>query len=260
MRSEKIAILYICTGRYSIFWEKFYQSAQQYLFPNYRKHFFVFTDDSAIVSNDHITSIFKKTRGFPDDSLYRYLYFLEIEHLLAPFDYVYFFNANISFLGVIQEEFLPSSDSSFELVAVKHAGYISKHPIFYPYERSPQSMAHLPYQKDLSFGYYWGGINGGCTKAYLKLCKTLCQWIDSDKANGVLAVFHDESHFNKYINLFGGKIVPSIYGWPENWPTQDEIKILIRDKVILHKSFKKQTTNPILRITNMTKRLVSGLL
>jgi len=259
MHSKKIAILYICTGKYSIFWREFYSSSQQYLFPADDKHYFVFTDDPTISTSNHITVISKETKGFPNDSLFRYHYFLEIEHLLVLFDYIYFFNANISFLGLIGKEFLPSENQSSGLVAVNHAGYIKKYPIFYPYERSAKSMAYLPYQKKHSYGYFWGGINGGRASAYLKLCKTLCQWIDTDKKNHMLAVFHDESHFNKYINLVGAQVMPSIYGWPENWPSQDGTKILIRNKVILNKTFKKQTTNPLIRVFNILKRLGSGL-
>ena len=43
-KNMKIAILYICTGKYYIFWENFYNSAQKNLFPYETKHFFVFSD------------------------------------------------------------------------------------------------------------------------------------------------------------------------------------------------------------------------
>jgi hypothetical protein len=259
MHSEKIAILYICTGKYSVFWQEFYERSQQYLFTEFQKHFFVFTEDPAIVTSDHVSVVFKETKGFPHDSLFRYHYFLEIEQSLLSYDYIYFFNANISFLDFIGEEFLPTKKKSSNLVAVKHAGYFTKHPIFFPYERSPKSLAYLPYKKGIIFGYYWGGVNGGCTAAYIQLCKTLCQWIEADIKNNIMAVFHDESHFNKYINLVGAQIMPSTYGWPENWSSQGDTKILIRDKVILDKTFKKQTTNLLLRVLNILKHLYSGL-
>ena len=40
----KIAILYICTGRYAQFFHDFYQSAKQYFLTDEDKTFFVFTD------------------------------------------------------------------------------------------------------------------------------------------------------------------------------------------------------------------------
>lgn len=39
-----VAILYIATGRYNIFWEYFYKSAEQFLLKDCEKHFFIFTD------------------------------------------------------------------------------------------------------------------------------------------------------------------------------------------------------------------------
>lgn len=42
----RIGILYICTGKYSIFWKKFYKSAERYLMQGYPciREYYVFTD------------------------------------------------------------------------------------------------------------------------------------------------------------------------------------------------------------------------
>ena len=40
----KVAILYICTGRYAQFFDGFYKSAEQYLLQGVEKRYFVFTD------------------------------------------------------------------------------------------------------------------------------------------------------------------------------------------------------------------------
>ena len=44
----KVAILYICTGRYAQFFDGFYESAEQYLLQGVEKRYFVFTDQAQL--------------------------------------------------------------------------------------------------------------------------------------------------------------------------------------------------------------------
>ena len=43
----KVAALYIATGRYTVFWPEFYESAEKYLLKDCEVHYFVFTDPRA---------------------------------------------------------------------------------------------------------------------------------------------------------------------------------------------------------------------
>ena len=47
MKTKRVAILYICTGKYNIFFADFYRSAEEYLLTDkqYKKEYFVWTDD-----------------------------------------------------------------------------------------------------------------------------------------------------------------------------------------------------------------------
>ena len=40
----KIAILYVCVGSYTVFWDDFYKSFEEKFIPNAVKEYFVFTD------------------------------------------------------------------------------------------------------------------------------------------------------------------------------------------------------------------------
>ena len=40
----KVAVLYIATGKYTVFWPEFYESAEKYLLKDCEVHYFVFTD------------------------------------------------------------------------------------------------------------------------------------------------------------------------------------------------------------------------
>ena len=41
---NKVAVLYICTGKYDVFWKDFYISYEKYFLPDCEKHYYVFTD------------------------------------------------------------------------------------------------------------------------------------------------------------------------------------------------------------------------
>ena len=45
-----VAILYIATGRYTVFWDYFYKSAEKYLLPNCDKHYVLFTDNIELLN------------------------------------------------------------------------------------------------------------------------------------------------------------------------------------------------------------------
>jgi len=256
----KIGILYICTGEYSIFWHNFYESTNQYLLTSYQKHFFVFTDDISIKSNKNVTIIYKQCKGFPLDSLYRYQYFLENKELLLQQDYIFFFNANIQFIQEVGSEILPNIQTHNGLVAVLHAGYVNKNSFFFPFERNINSKAYIPFKINRHYKYYLGGINGGSSTEFLKLAESINNWIISDSKNGIVAVFHDESHFNKYIQDLNIKVLDTNYGLPEGWNGNYKPKILILDKSKINPNFIKQNKKIFPRSFSIIKRFISGII
>jgi histo-blood group ABO system transferase len=65
--------------------------------------------------------------------------------------------------------------------------------------------------------YFAGGFNGGSKHEYLKMSKELSDNIDEDFNNGIIAVWHDESHMNRYfINNPPTKILGVEYCTPSN--------------------------------------------
>jgi hypothetical protein len=84
----KIAILYICTDKYDIFWDKFYESAEKYLFPNHIKNYFVFTDSKKrnFYNNPKIHITFQKKLGWPYDTLMRFEMFEKKLNELSKFE------------------------------------------------------------------------------------------------------------------------------------------------------------------------------
>lgn len=227
MSSIKIAILYICTGKYSIFWEEFYKSAQKNLFPNSEKHFFIFSDASPeLFSNEDTSYIYQKKLGWPNDTLQRFHMFSRILDELEKYDFIFFFNANTIFLEKINESILPTDDEG--LLVVQHPGYYNSNVSMFPYEKNKNSTAYIG---PTSGKYYiFGAVNGGTRQAYIMMIKTLTQAIDTDTNHGLIAIWHDESHINKYIIDKKYKLLSPEYAYPENGDLPFQKKILILDK------------------------------
>jgi hypothetical protein len=96
-----------------------------------------------------------------------------------------------------------------------------------PYEPNPESMAYIkrpgkiinengmfrfkPY-------YYAGGFQGGTAKEFLKASRVLKRNIDRDFDKNYVAIWNDESHWNRYLFDYKGDLVvlsPS-YVYPDS--------------------------------------------
>lgn len=227
----KVAILYICTGKYEIFWKDFYLSCETYFLPDSEKHYFVFTDSGSIdfeQDNPRIHRIHQENFGWPGNTLRRYEIFLSIEKSLERFDHLFYLNANLLFLRpVTAGDFLPQG--SEHLVACLHPGYYNKKRRRFTYEKNPHSLAYI--SRTEGRHYFAGGINGGRASYFIEAMKTMNSSIANDLRRGIVAVWHDESHWNKYLlDRSDVKILHPGYLYPEGLQLPYEQIILIRDK------------------------------
>lgn len=225
----KIAILYICTGKYDVFWKDFFESSERYFCPGAEVHYFVWTDAKQLhaeAGNERIHRIPQESLGWPGNTLQRYHMFLEHEAELLGFDYVFFFNANMQFVAeVAAEEFLPR----LPVLVVQHPGYFAAENVDFPYDRNPASTACIPVGEGEH--YVCGGCNGGRTDAFLAMARTLRERIDRDEANGVRALWFDESQINRYvIGRDDVQMLSPSFCYPEGWDLPFEPKVLVRDK------------------------------
>lgn len=194
-----VAILYICTGKYSVLWEGFYQSFKEHFLKNSKIDYYVFTDAKLLEfeNNEDVHKIYQNNLGWPGNTLRRFDIFLTIEKEISKKDFIFFVNANMRCVTDIEEkDFLPLLPEE-ELVMVKHAGYYNQDVGKYPYEKNPESLACVP--NDMAKYYVMGSLNGGKSKAYLQLIHTLSENIETDYQKGIIAVWHDESHLNHYL-------------------------------------------------------------
>lgn len=222
-------ILYICTGKYIQFWDEFYKSSQQYLLPNVKKVYFVFTDGELnTYGNRDVHTIYQEQLPFPYPTLYRFRYFLKAEQQLAALDYIYFFNSNIIFKQTITEqEFLPGADE--DLVAILHPGYYDSPPETFTLEKNKRSTAYVPYTKVKH--YYAGGLMGGKSADFITACKKIDANIRKDEKWFRMAVWHDESHWNHYLSTgVKYKTLNPGYMYAEGFNMPFEVKALLLNK------------------------------
>lgn len=224
-----LAVLYICTGDYLKFWPAFHQSAEAHLLPGTAKRYFVFTNGE-LETTSSVVRIQQDSLGWPFNTLYRFRMFLRIRAQLQSFSHVIYFNANCVVQKSISFEdlFAPGVD----LVACLHPGFFDKPPAVHTYERRPQSTACV----HAGAVYRAGGIMGGTTQAFLDAASHLVDNIEHDLENGLVALWHDESHWNAYLNQRAPELNLTVhdlspgYLYPEGWNLPFEARILLREK------------------------------
>jgi hypothetical protein len=194
---------------------------------NHEKHYFVFTDSKEISGDfSQISLIEQEKLGWPHDTLKRFHMFKKIESDLNKFDFLIFFNANVCFIREIGDEYLPTRDEG--LLLQLHPGFYNKFRFLYTFERRSQSTAYIPYWKGRH--YVFGAMSGGWRDAYMSMINELCHNIDIDEKNNIIAVWHDESHLNKYALKVRYKLLHPGYMYPEEMNLPFEKQIKLRDK------------------------------
>lgn len=228
--NPSVAILYIATGRYIVFWEHFYQSAEKYLLTDCKKHYFVFTDCENIFGENagNVTRIPQEKLGWPYDTLMRFDIFLGARDLISQYDYAYFFNGNTEIVAPVHcEEFLPDDHHNFMFAHQPHMFHLPRKK--FTYETNPDSAAYIPTNQGKI--YVTGALNGGKTDAYLSMCQFLSNQIHQDLAGDIIAIWHDESHLNRFIiDRNDVQILPPLFTRGEAEPWKSNAKIVFSDK------------------------------
>jgi len=289
---KKIGILYICTGGYDILWKDFYLSTEKYFLNDldengrkkFEKYYFVWTDVQEIfgekdnlqmveIKNEKIKKIYQKNLGWPGNTLMRFEMFLSQLSELQKMDFLFFFNANALILKNISElDFLPDLNKHEYLLAALHPGFFNKKRSVFTYDQNPNSLACINKDDNPDGKYFMGALLGGVSKNFLEACEIMNNNTNQDLQKNVIAKFHDESHWNRYlVNRNDIKILGPEYLYPENWARDvflrninKQIKMMIRDKEKYLKtnlfSWKNADKNKIKKIFLIFKKQTGDIL
>jgi histo-blood group ABO system transferase len=204
----KVGLLIIATNKYIKFLQPLIESADKHFLFNRDVTYFIFTNlDIELVSNRKIELIKIEHREWPWMTLGRYQIFKENSELLSNMDYLYYCDADMRFVDFVGDEIIS------EKVATQHPGYFGRRGT--P-ETRKESLAYISNNEEMQ--YFAGGFNGGSSKEFLKMSEVISENINKDYSNGIIAIWHDESHMNRYfIDNKPTKILDPSYCCVENW-------------------------------------------
>lgn len=227
---SKIGLLVIATGKYTRFVSPLWESAKKHFLKNHDVTMFLFTDDLNFPVDEKQVLIPQQHMVWPGSTLFRYNVFYNSKEKLKDMDYLFYSDADMLFVNEVGDEILG------ELVGTRHPGFFQSPRNAFTYETNPKSLAFVPSHEGTT--YFAGGFNGGTASSYLNMCKVLSERISEDYSNGIIAVWHDESHMNRYFidNPPTVALSPS-YCYPESWDINVEKKLLALDKN--HKEMRK---------------------
>lgn len=196
---KNVGVLLIATGKYNQFVKPLIQNLHDHFLKNSKVTVFLFTDDVSLSAGDLSTSRINilitriSSLKYPYATLYRYKIFSHYEFLLDEMDYLFYMDVDMAVVADVNENILPSSG----LVAVRHPGFYGKGG-WGSSNNSQKSTSYLPLEKRTK--YYAGGFQGGTAYDYLKACSILHENIKTDEAIGIMAEWHDETHWNWLLN------------------------------------------------------------
>jgi len=218
----KIGLLIIATNKYINFVNPLLNSADEWFLKDHDVTYFVFTNQeiSNIETKRNIKKIETVHKNWPFMTLERYKLFFNSKEILSEMDYLYYCDADMRFVNNVGDEILS------DLVATQHPGHYERRGT--P-ETNPNSLACVYPHENMQ--YFAGGFNGGNSKEFLKMSETLSNNIDNDYSRGIIAIWHDESHLNRYmIDNVPTKILDPSYCYPESWSIPFDKKLLALDK------------------------------
>lgn len=224
----KISLNLIATNKYTRFLPDVLNSIDSYFFPE--------SDIDVIVhTNLKLSdSLYEKRRSciilnniehepWPFTTLKRFHYFNSVSNHILKSDYSFYIDVDSLFIKEINTEILP------------HSGLIGTiHPCLFngegTPERNPNSEAYIPYGSNNR--YFCGGFIGGSSEEFLRMSREIIKRIEKDFSKGIIAVWHDESHINKYFYQNPPKtILDHPFAVAENLiDIKEESKIIFLDK------------------------------
>lgn len=205
-----IALITLATGPvYHNYAARMVNSAKRY-WPEAKT--IVFTDEPYRVQGAD-AYVRTEPKGYPTETLLRYHTFLKAESVLRQYDHVFYCDADMLWVSDAGDDMIGSG-----LTATQHPGYFGR-------KGTPETRTASTAFCDWNRAYYCGGFQGGAVNDYIQAMKAIREAIDIDARNGITAVWHDESHWNKYLAdcEFGDRdfirLSPS-YCYPEDYAGQ----------------------------------------
>ena len=218
--SENIGLCIMATGKYLKYAENLIESANDFFFIDDNVKYFIFTDQDITKIDSKIIKIEQPRLGWPFDALMRFSIYLKNKELFDNQDYLFSIDADMLFVDYVGKEILADS------VATLHPGYVGKTGT---YEKNTNSTAYVNKRK--ANYYFAGAFWGGSKETFIKICDINSNNIKKDLNKSIIALWHDESHLNRYFfDNNPSKILSIDYCFPDNRKSDHPKKILALTK------------------------------
>ncbi|XP_018538852.1 N-acetyllactosaminide alpha-1,3-galactosyltransferase [Lates calcarifer] len=223
---SSVALTVFAVGRYlDAYLKNFLTSAEQHFMLGLPVTYYVFTDlpenlpniELAPQRNLKVIQVEKHSR-WQDISMMRMKTISEAieSEIRHSANYVFCFDVDQEFKGRFGSEALGDS------VALLHAHFYKLPKHRFTYDRNPKSKAFM---KTGDF-YYHAAIFGGLWEKVKNMADACYLSIIEDKLNDVEALWHDESHLNKYFWLHKpSKLLSPEYCWDQSIADKRDINI-----------------------------------
>ena len=186
--AAKVGLLIVATGKYDCFVDPLIESARRYFCQNHEVTYYVFTD-GVISEAEDVVKIYQKRLGWPYDTLMRNSIYHEHRDSFASEDYLFATDADMLFVDTVGDEIFG------DRVATMHPGYATTGGSF-PFETNKKSGAYM--SRGSAKNYFAGGFFGGSQQGFRHIIEETTNRVLEDLSHGIVAVWHDESQWNRY--------------------------------------------------------------
>jgi hypothetical protein len=256
MKRPDITIVTVATDRYIDFWNELFDSALEYLDPEISAEWVVFTNKAESLSHKvlssriKVTPINQESLEWPLPTLLRYkLIHQNTENICGKI--VMHLDADMLFVAPLQLSDLMINNSSPFIRLIKHPGYFRpkgfarlnfylRNPRFFvrdiktlacqnamgTWENRKKSLAYVP--RSSRKNYVCGGAWLGTRDLIFEMSSELSDRVDQDFSQGIIAIYHDESHLNWYASNYKVEIGSPSLCFEPTYPQLIGIPPLIR--------------------------------
>lgn len=217
----RVGLLVMATGKYIQFVSPLIESAEQCFVPTCERTYFIFTDHVEDVPKAYnVVPVFQARLGWPYDTMMRCQVYMQHKDLYAGLDYLFACDSDMFFVNTVGDEILSSR------VATQHPGALGRRGT---YETNQKSLAYVA--PDEGAYYFAGGFYGGSLQEFITMNETMYDRIKKDLDNGIMPLWHDESHLNRYFIDFEPTLILSAsYCYPESWPVNYVPRLMALNK------------------------------
>ncbi|XP_037348533.1 histo-blood group ABO system transferase 2-like [Talpa occidentalis] len=217
LRNATVGLTVFALKKYVAFLKLFLETAEQHFMAGHRVTYYVFTDRPADVPHVPLAPGRRlevlevpASKRWQDVSMRR----MEMigraceQRFRREVDYLVCADVDMRFADHVGVEILAP------LFGTLHPGFYGAARRSFTYERRPKSRAYIPW--DQGDFYYMGAFFGGSVAEVQRLTTACHRAMGEDKANGIEAVWHDESHLNRYLlDHKPTKVLSPEYMWDE---------------------------------------------